>query len=611
MIFGILIPLLFLAVLVVVARKLFSRDSHGAPSTFSVRRLFQYALLFGLLVISASGVSGLIGRLFDSGQVIAASRTDLARDITFAIIGIPLYFAMSRWTRRTLNEDPSERHSVAWNAYLSIVSISALITAMTAAFRVLNWALGEEPFRGADLSQFLIWGLVWVAHWQLIETGSREDEARAHYISGSLVGLGTLAFGIGGLIASTARTLIENDEKSLLVDSGNRTIQAISLIIIALPVWYQYWLKKSLSMKRELFWYSYTLLIGIAGGFLTLVISGSVMIYDLLVWYVGDPQETLAARHFDSSAGALGSAIVGLATWWYHANVVNSPINAVAISQASVQSSAQASTQAAETSAATKSRDEVRRVYEYIISGISLIAAAAGLMMIFVAIIESVTPGEIVSTTSSTNTLMVAITLLIVGAPIWYFFWSRIESHLVADGEEISSPTRRIFLLMLFGVASVAAVISVLTAVFLFLDDLLNNELAQETLRQMRFAIAILVANAAIGWYHWNIYRDERKVNVRKARKDKFVVLVGPRDESLARAIQLQFGGHVQMWQSEDQEQPEAVEKSSEQQRSIQNGVSAWDRQKVIDLIESIQSDEVMVIKEKRGLKAIPFSRGR
>ena len=127
-------------------------------------------------------------------------------------------------------------------------------------------------------------------------------------------------------------------------------------------------------MKRELFWYSYTLLIGVAGGFLTLVISGSVMIYDLLVWYVGDPQETLAARHFDSSAGALGSAIVGLATWWYHANVVNSPINAVAISQASVQSSAQASTpasvqssaqastQAAETSAATKSRDEGRSV---------------------------------------------------------------------------------------------------------------------------------------------------------------------------------------------------------------------------------------------------------
>ncbi|MBU3645967.1 MAG: hypothetical protein FGM49_04080 [Candidatus Nanopelagicaceae bacterium] len=603
MIFGILIPLLSLAVLVVVARKLFSRDSHGAPSTFSVRRLFQYALLFGLLVVSASGVSGLIGRLFDSGQVIAASRTDLARDITFAIIGIPLYFAMSRWTRRTLNEDPSERHSVAWNAYLSIVSISALITAMTAAFRVLNWALGEEPFRGADLSQFLIWGLVWVAHWQLIETGSREEEARAHYISGSLVGLGTLAFGIGGLIASTARTLIESDEKSLLVDSGNRTIQAISLIIISLPVWYQYWLKKSLSMKRELFWYSYTLLIGVAGGFLTLVISGSVMIYDLLVWYVGDPQETLAARHFDSSAGALGSAIVGLATWWYHANVVNSPVNAAANSQAS--------TQVAETSAATKSRDEVRRVYEYIISGISLIAAAAGMMMIFVAIIESVTPGEVVSTTSSTNTLMVAITLLIVGAPIWYFFWSRIESHLVADGEEISSPTRRIFLLMLFGVASVAAVISVLTAVFLFLDDLLNNELGQETLRQMRFAIAILVSNAAIGWYHWNIYRDERKVNVRKARKDKFVVLVGPRDESLARAIQLQFGGHVQMWQSEDQEQPGTVQKSSEPAKSIQNGVSGWDRQKVIDLIESTRSDEVMVIKEKRGIKAIPFSRGR
>jgi hypothetical protein len=577
MIFGLLIPILFLAIIVVVARKLFSHDAHGAPSTFSVRRLFQYALLFGLLVISASGVSGLIGRLFDSGQVIAENRTDLARDITFAIIGIPLYFAMSRWTKRVLNENPDERHSVAWNAYLSIVSITSLVTAMTAAYRVVNWALGEEAFRGADLSQFLVWGLVWIGHWQLVESRDREDESRAHYIAGALVGLGTLSFGVGSLIASTARTLLETDEKSLLVDSGNASVRAISLIIIGLPAWYQYWLKKALHLKRELFWYSYVLLIGVAGGFLSLVISGSVMIYDVLVWYVGDPQETLAARHFNSSAGALGSAVVGFAAWWYHASIVN--------------------TQEALKNGALKSRDEVRRVYEYIISGISLIAAAAGLMMIFVAIIESFTPGEVVSTTSSTNTLMVAITLLIVGAPIWYFFWTRIESHLVADGEEITSPTRRIFLLMLFGVSSVAAVISVLTAVFLFLDDVLNNQLGRETLREMRFAIAILVANAAISWYHWSIYRSERQVSVRKARKDKFVVLVGPRDENLARAIQLQFGGHVQMWQSNGA-------------KAEQDGVADWDRQKVLDLIEETQGDEVMVIKETKGLKVIPFSRG-
>jgi len=51
-IFGFLVPILFLIILIVVARKLFVRDGHGAPSTFSIRRLFQYALLFGLLSVS-------------------------------------------------------------------------------------------------------------------------------------------------------------------------------------------------------------------------------------------------------------------------------------------------------------------------------------------------------------------------------------------------------------------------------------------------------------------------------------------------------------------------------------------------------------------------------
>ena len=287
MIFGLLIPILFLAILVVVARKLFSKDAEGAPSTFSIRRLFQYALLFGLLAVSVSGIAGLIGRLFDSGQVIAESRTDLARDLTFTIIGVPLYLLVGRWTKRTLADDPSERHSFAWNAYLTVVSITALTTTLTSAYSVLLWALDDEPFRGLQLARVLVWGLVWIVHWQLIEATSREDESRVHIITGSLIGLGTLSFGVGLLITSVVRLLIEDNEKSLLVQGGDSSIQAINLIILGLPVWYHYWLKHGINLKRELLWYSYVLLAGVGGGFLTLTISGSVVIYDALVWYVG------------------------------------------------------------------------------------------------------------------------------------------------------------------------------------------------------------------------------------------------------------------------------------------------------------------------------------
>lgn len=583
MIFGFLIPLLFLVVLVVVARKLFSRDAHGAPNTFSIRRLFQYALLFGLLSVSAIGIAGLIGRLFDIGHVIAESRTDLARDITFSIVGIPLYLLVGRWTKRTLAEDPSERRSIAWNLYLSVVSLTALITAMTAAYRILMWAIADENFSGQQLSRFLVWGLVWMVHWQLIEGTSREEEARAHYILGSLIGLGTISVGFGSLVSSVAQLLMGSDEKSILIESSNPTLRAISLVIVGLPVWYQYWLRIAHNLKRELIWFSYVLLAGVAGGFIAFVASTSVIFYDTLVWFFGDTSSNIASQHFNDSISALGSGLVGLAVWWYHADIVKD--------------------------SKESERSEVRRVYEYIISGISLIAAAAGLMMILVAIFESLTPGEVVSTTSSTNTLLVALTLILVGAPVWWFFWNRIENHVAIDGHEQSSPTRRIFLLMLFGVSSVAAVISVLTGVFLFLDDLLNSQLGSETVRQMRYALSILIANAAIGWYHWSIYRHERSISVRKPKREKFIVLVGPHDPTLAEAVQREVGGTVQMWDSSTPATTKGYGDAKAMADGSVDGEVVWDKSAVVDLITSIQSDEVMILNEKRKLKAIPIHR--
>ena len=578
MIFGLLVPLFFLVILIVVARKLFVRDGHGAPSTFSIRRLFQYALLFGLLSVSASGIAGLIGRLFDSGQVIAESRTDLARDITFVLVGAPLYLLVGRWTKRTLAEDPLERRSVAWNAYLTIVSLTALITSMTSSYGILLWALGNERFQGQQLSRFLIWGFIWIVHWQLIQATSREEESRAHYIIGSLIGLGVLSTGAANLVTSVARLAINNDDKVVLLQRTDPSIKALILIVVGLPVWYQYWLRVGEHLKRELLWFSYVLLAGVAGGFIALIGSLSVALYDTLVWFFGDTTSNLAAQHFNNSIGALGSGIVGLGVWSYHARVLRGAEESQAISVS-----------------ATDKRGEMRRVYEYIISGISLIAAAAGLMMILVAVLESLTPSEVVSTTSSTNTLLVAVTLILVGSPVWWFFWSRIEGHVAIDGQEQSSPTRRIFLLMLFGVAAVASVISVLAGVFLFLDDLLNSQLGSETLRQARFAIAILLSNAAIAWYHWSIYRHERTISVRKAKHERFVVLVGPRDPELAREVESEIEGKVQMWDSHFD--------------GSVDGEIPWEKEKVIELIKSTQNDEVMIINEKKKLRAIPFHR--
>ena len=226
-----------------------------------------------------------------------------------------------------------------------------------------------------------------------------------------------------------------------------------------------------------------------------------------------------------------------------------------------------------------------------------MIAASLGLLMIFVAAVESFTPSDVVTTSNGANTLIVAITLLLVGAPIWWFFWGRIQQHTLIDSDEIASPTRRIFILMLFGVAGVAAVISTITAVFFLFDDLLNTQLAWETLRKARFALGILVTNGAISGYHWSIYRHEKEVAVKRAHAGKFVVLVGPSDGEVAQELQRKIGGRVQLWSADGAAGSNLVDGE------------AWNLDEVADLIEQTTSDEVMILNEKRKLRAIPIHR--
>jgi hypothetical protein len=206
--------------------------------------------------------------------------------------------------------------------------------------------------------------------------------------------------------------------------------------------------------------------------------------------------------------------------------------------------------------------------------------------MIIVAAIESVTPSDIANTSEGTNSLVLAMTLLIVGAPLWWSFWNRIERAVLKSQSDLSSPTRRIYLLMLFGVAGVAAVISLITAIFLFFDDLLNSELAQTTFRDMRFAIGILITNAAISGYHWTIYKSERDTPVEIFRRGRHITLVGPSDAHIVQLLKEQLGGNVQLWVSPDSGSP-------------------WNLQELVDLIDTTEGEELLVINEKRKLRAI------
>jgi hypothetical protein len=239
-----------------------------------------------------------------------------------------------------------------------------------------------------------------------------------------------------------------------------------------------------------------------------------------------------------------------------------------------------------------ETRTEVRRVYEYLMSAIGLLAAASGLTVLVVAGIEALTRTEaVILDQSAVNTLLASATLLLVGVPVWWFYWHRIQRAAAAlPTQEHASPTRRAYLLVLFGIGGVAAVIALLVGVYLLFEDVVQGTFGGETIRSMRVPIGILLSTGAIAGYHWAVYQSGRAAMPAPAHGPRYVLLVGPSDPEIAKAVSHATGGRVQAWSTDD-------------------GGAPWSVDDVMAALASTPDDEILVLSDSTGLHAIPVHR--
>ncbi|MGC1209307.1 MAG: DUF5671 domain-containing protein, partial [Ornithinimicrobium sp.] len=110
----------------------------------AVRRFFQYLLLYALLAVAAAGLVGLLTPLLERSPTLVDRPAELARSITFTVIGVPVAAGLILWTRQRIVHDPNEVRSLGWTAYLTVASLTALVVSMVALFTVLEWAVGVQ-----------------------------------------------------------------------------------------------------------------------------------------------------------------------------------------------------------------------------------------------------------------------------------------------------------------------------------------------------------------------------------------------------------------------------------------------------------------------------------
>ncbi|MCR6494050.1 DUF5671 domain-containing protein [Cellulomonas sp. P24] len=529
---GLLSGLLTLAVPVLLIVWAVRHAGHrtGGPraDAHSVRRFFQYLLLYGLLIVATVGVSDLLGLPLQEQSLAGDDSSLLARALTFVVFGLPMFVLLAAWSRRHLQSDPDEARSLGWAFYATVAPLTAVVVAMTTLQGVAATALAGQ---GADWPG-LVHGAVWVAVWLAHLTVARRmlDDARrqGQLVLGALIGLGTSISGLVALLAAAVAALVLEPSTTVLANDPRALADAAATVAVGVPVWVVYWGRRFARARRTSLWFAYVLPVGVGGSSILAVVGASLTVYQVLVWTVGDPGSASAVQHFSGTPTAGACVVVGLLSWWYHRHVLV---------------------------AAAPGRTEVTRVYEYLMSGIALSAAAVGVALVVVALIDALLPARVEIGAAVTNPLLAAVTLLVVGGPLWWAYWSHIGRVARATGTvELESPSRRVYLVVLFGIGGIAAVVSVLVAAFLAIQAVLRTGIDADVVRDLQIPVAVLLTTAVVSGYHGAVYRDDRSrlpaAGVRHG--PRYVLLVGGPDDGIGRAVAHLTGARVDVWTRDD-----------------------------------------------------------
>jgi hypothetical protein len=339
---------------------------------------------------------------------------------------------------------------------------------------------------------------------------------------GAAIGLGVAAAGavmlVGGLLGPVLRIPV-----SEAADAPSMLQLGVMTLLAGAPVWAVCWAVAVRRLQRGTLWHVQVLLVGAAGGLLTAVVGASVALDRLVVWLLRGT-EGRAAAQLEALPWALGALVVGGVVWAYHRAILRITDDTA--------------------------RTEVRRAYDYLLAGVGLVAASVGLVVMIVAGIEGLAGDGLALGEGGdpVDTVIAAATLLVVGGPVWWVFWHRLERAVRADpvGERRSG-SRRVYVLLVFGMAGVTAVGALLAGVVSTLQDVFAGTLGPQTLQNARYPIGIIVTTGLVAAYHWTVLRADRAVLGEQQHGPRYVLLVGPADPDVVRAVHGRTGGSVNL----------------------------------------------------------------
>jgi len=522
-IFGSFIPLLILGGIVFGVVKFTSKHDKetGEGAGVAIRRFFQYGVMLAMLVLTTFGVAGLIDAVASAGSRITVDATGTALSIAFVFVGLPVFVGLGIYTAHRLKVDPREQHSAGWAIYLTIVLFGSLVTVMSLAGAFLAELLDDGDVDTTIGIYTVVWAAVWVGHWWAAQNKGDPQRLQAQTLLGSGAGLFAVFFGIAGGATAVLTQIYDRIFQTTIVDAGIEPLAApFIILVVGIPVWWWYWFRHGRHLSRGGLWLTYVLLLGVLGGAVAVVIGAGFVVFGVLEWFLGDPGTTSPASHFDFLPVAIGFMTAGSASWLYHARLLGDR--------------------------GDRRRTDVDRVYDYLLSGAGLVVAASGIATLITVSLKALA-GLGLTSFQSGDATAAALTLLLVGTPLWWRYWSTIQRYRRTDSDaELASVTRRIYIFLLFGVAGIVAVVNLIIIVFMIFNDILEGRFGSTTLDDAAVPIALLVTAGAVAGYHFVVLREDRAAtHVEVEPTLRRAVVIGSGTDPIVDAVRSDIGASV------------------------------------------------------------------
>ena len=535
----------------------------------TTKRLYFYGVSFVTLVVAANGIALLIQFLIElitQRAIAGGDDSQASLGLAMVVVGAPLWVVHWLYTQRQAAKQPDETASTLRKLYLYGILFTASLVVFIAVNDLLLWSVGS----GGDLNayfagQALVWGTVWAYHWS-VERQNRGAlgslTLKRWYVYGtSVYTLIVLFVRVAGVFTVLFQWGYDNlfNVRVIVSDGGvwNSTMrEGIASLVVGGAWWGFHWFYVARDDVESTLRQVYLNLFAFLGGAITALAAIGTVLYTAIRWLLGGSDLPAASDHFRAITEAVPFLFAGMALLLYHWQVLQDESRLLAGRLAGA-----------------------KRSFGYIMSAIGLGTAAVGVPLIVSAVIGQVLPesgDSIAGSEPIRDQLAFALTAIIIGAPLWYWYWPRMQRTVQEGGaEERGALARRIYIYGVLGVlalAGIGSLIGFLTGLF---NELLRGDLSVDFLHSGRWMLGIIAGSGALLPYHWQVLREDQREGGESVSGLKSVTLLasGESANELANRLKEALGVRVRLMRAVDESGASAV--SNEQLEALLQSISS------------------------------------